>query len=109
MSSLKAAQFQGRGLVHFHVVLRTDGAIEAFGPPPASLATSSLAPVVAALVAKGATEHRHSEGPLRGAFTGEVRGHDDPHARKVAECLRQPYLEARRSPAQISDDPRGAR
>ncbi|HET8991255.1 MAG TPA: replication initiator [Acidimicrobiales bacterium] len=109
MSSLKVVEFQDGGLVHFHVVLRTDGAIEPFGPPPASLATSSLAPVVAALLADEVVENRHAERPLRGTFTCEGPGYDDPHTREVAEFLPQPCLEARRSPAPTTDNPRGAR
>jgi len=34
ISYLKVAEYQRRGLVHFHVVLRIDGAGDAFAPPP---------------------------------------------------------------------------
>lgn len=50
LSYLKVAEFQHRGLVHFHVVLRADGADEPFGPPPAFLSSSSLATVFASVV-----------------------------------------------------------
>lgn len=51
LSYLKVAEFQRRGLVHFHVVLRADGANEPFDPPPTFLSTSSLATVITSVVA----------------------------------------------------------
>ena len=59
LSYLKVAEFQLRGLVHFHVVLRADGADQPFDPPPASLTTASLARVITSVVA-----HFSVAGPL---------------------------------------------
>jgi hypothetical protein len=49
-SGIKVAEFQRRGLVHFHIVLRADGAGEPFSPPPSFLTTSLLTYVITAVV-----------------------------------------------------------
>ena len=46
LSYLKVAEFQRRGLVHFHVVLRGDGPGEPFSAPPALLTTALLTQVI---------------------------------------------------------------
>jgi hypothetical protein len=43
LNYLKVAEFQRRGLVHFHVVLRADGPLAAATSPPAWLSTELLA------------------------------------------------------------------
>ncbi|MGC2168343.1 MAG: replication initiator [Acidimicrobiales bacterium] len=50
LSYLKVAEFQRRGLVHFHIVLRADGAGEPFSPPPSFLTTSLLTQVITTVV-----------------------------------------------------------
>ena len=50
LSYLKVAEFQRRGLVHFHVVLRADGPEDPFVPPPAFLSAARLAQVVSDVV-----------------------------------------------------------
>lgn len=50
LSYLKVAEFQRRGLVHFHVVVRCDGPGEPFSPPPVFLTTTLLASVIANVV-----------------------------------------------------------
>jgi uncharacterized Zn-finger protein len=46
LNYLKVAEFQRRGLVHFHVVLRADGPGELFSPPPPELTTELLASII---------------------------------------------------------------
>lgn len=46
LNYLKVAEFQRRGLAHFHVVLRLDGAGEPFSSPPSTLATERLASII---------------------------------------------------------------
>jgi hypothetical protein len=46
LNYLKVAEFQRRGLAHFHVVLRLDGPGEPFSPPPAELTTELLASII---------------------------------------------------------------
>ena len=50
LSYLKVAEFQRRGLVHFHVIVRADGSGEPFSPPPVFLTTPLLANVIANVV-----------------------------------------------------------
>lgn len=50
LSYLKVAEFQRRGLVHFHVVLRADGPGEPFSPPPPLLTTALLTQVITSVV-----------------------------------------------------------
>jgi len=50
LSYLKVTEFQRRGLVHFHVVLRGDGPGEPFSPPPPSLTTVLLTWVITNVV-----------------------------------------------------------
>jgi Replication initiator protein, pSAM2 len=42
VSFLKVAEFQKRGLVHFHAVLRADGVGDGYPPPPSWLSTAVL-------------------------------------------------------------------
>jgi len=51
LNYLKVAEFQRRGLVHFHVVLRADGPEGATSPPPEWLTTEVLAHQLGHLVA----------------------------------------------------------
>ena len=46
LNYLKVAEFQRRGLVHFHVVLRLDGPGEPFSPPPPDLTKELLANII---------------------------------------------------------------
>jgi hypothetical protein len=46
LNYLKVAEFQRRGLAHFHVVLRLDGPGEPFSPPPPELTTELLASII---------------------------------------------------------------
>jgi hypothetical protein len=46
LNYLKVAEFQRRGLAHFHVVLRLDGPGELFSPPPPELTTELLASII---------------------------------------------------------------
>jgi hypothetical protein len=50
LSYLKVAEFQRRGLVHFHVVLRGGGPGEPFSPPPAWLTSTLLTTVLTNVV-----------------------------------------------------------
>jgi len=50
LSYLKVAEFQRRGLVHFHVVLRVDGPGEPFSTPPSPLTTELLTQVISSVV-----------------------------------------------------------
>jgi len=50
LSYLKVAEFQRRGLVHFHVVLRLDGGGDQISPPPPWLSSSMLANIVSTTV-----------------------------------------------------------
>ena len=52
LSYLKVAEFQRRGLVHYHVILRADGSGEPFVAPPSFLTTPRLAYVMADVVAE---------------------------------------------------------
>lgn len=52
LSYLKVAEFQRRGLVHFHVIVRCDGPGAPFSPPPAFLDTVLLAHVIANVVSE---------------------------------------------------------
>ena len=56
LSYLKVAEFQRRGLVHFHVVLRADGPGEPFSPPPSWLTAPLLARVVTSVASSFALE-----------------------------------------------------
>jgi hypothetical protein len=49
---LKVAEFQRRGLVHFHVVIRIDGGGEHFSDPPAWLSTAMVEVLVRETVAQ---------------------------------------------------------
>jgi hypothetical protein len=46
LNYLKVAEFQRRGLAHFHVVLRLDGPGEPFSSPPPELTTELLASII---------------------------------------------------------------
>jgi uncharacterized Zn-finger protein len=50
LNYLKVAEFQRRGLAHFHVVLRLDGAGEPFSSPPPELTTELLANLIQSVV-----------------------------------------------------------
>jgi hypothetical protein len=50
LNYLKVAEFQRRGLAHFHVVLRLDGPGEPFSPPPSDLSTERLASIIESVV-----------------------------------------------------------
>jgi hypothetical protein len=50
LNYLKVAEFQRRGLAHFHVVLRADGPGEPFSPPPPNLTTELLAGIIEIVV-----------------------------------------------------------
>lgn len=50
LSYLKVVEFQRRGLVHFHVVLRGGGPGEPFSPPPSLLTTALLTHVIGSVV-----------------------------------------------------------
>ena len=52
LSYLKVVEFQRRGLVHFHVIVRADGPGEPFSPPPVFLDTTLLAHVIANVVSE---------------------------------------------------------
>ena len=47
---LKVAEFQRRGLAHFHIVLRVDGPGELFSPPPPELTAELLASIIGSVV-----------------------------------------------------------
>lgn len=61
LNYLKVAEFQRRGLVHFHVVLRLDGAGEAFSPPPSELTTETLSMAIADVVRQFSINTSHGE------------------------------------------------
>ena len=46
LNYLKVAEFQRRGLAHFHVVFRLDGPGEPFSPPPPELTTDLLTHII---------------------------------------------------------------
>jgi hypothetical protein len=50
LSYLKVAEFQRRGLVHFHIVIRADGPNEPFSAAPDLLTTSLLSRVISSTV-----------------------------------------------------------
>ena len=50
LNYLKVAEFQRRGLAHFHIVLRADGPGEPFSPPPPELTTELVASVIGLVV-----------------------------------------------------------
>ena len=50
LNYLKVAEFQRRGLAHFHVVLRADGPGEPFSPPPPIVTTEMLASIIEGVV-----------------------------------------------------------
>jgi hypothetical protein len=50
LNYLKVAEFQRRGLAHFHVVLRLDGPGEPFSAPPPELTTGLLASIIQSVV-----------------------------------------------------------
>jgi len=50
LNYLKVAEFQRRGLAHFHVVLRLDGPGEPFSPPPPELTTERLVSIIGSVV-----------------------------------------------------------
>ena len=50
LSYLKVTEFQRRGLAHFHVVLRADGAGEPFSSPPSYLTAAVLTQVITSVV-----------------------------------------------------------
>jgi replication initiator protein RepSA len=50
LNYLKVAEFQRRGLAHFHVVLRLDGPGEPFSAPPPDLTTERLASIIESVV-----------------------------------------------------------
>ena len=50
LNYLKVAEFQRRGLAHFHVVLRADGPGAPFSPPPPELSTDRLASIIESVV-----------------------------------------------------------
>jgi replication initiator protein RepSA len=50
LNYLKVAEFQRRGLAHFHVVLRLDGPGESFSPPPTDLTAQHLASIIESVV-----------------------------------------------------------
>lgn len=50
LSYLKVAEFQRRGVVHFHIVLRADGPEEPFNSPPSFLSTALLTHVISSVV-----------------------------------------------------------
>jgi hypothetical protein len=50
LNYLKVAEFQRRGLAHFHVVLRLDGPGEPFSPPPPEVTTELLASIIQSVV-----------------------------------------------------------
>jgi hypothetical protein len=52
LSYLKVAEFQRRGLAHFHVVLRADGPGDPFTPPPSFLTTTRLTDIIADVIAE---------------------------------------------------------
>ena len=61
LSYLKVAEFQRRGLVHFHVVLRLDGAGEAFSSPPSELTAETLSMAIADVVREFSVLTSHGE------------------------------------------------
>ncbi len=61
LSYLKVAEFQRRGLVHFHVVLRLDGGGEAFSSPPSELTTEILSTIIADVVREFSITTPHGE------------------------------------------------
>jgi hypothetical protein len=50
LNYLKVAEFQRRGLAHFHVVVRLDGPGAPFSPPPSELTTELLARIIGSVV-----------------------------------------------------------
>ena len=60
LSYLKVAEFQRRGLVHFHIIVRADGPGEPFSPPPVFLDTTLLAHVIADVVSEFSLTTPHS-------------------------------------------------
>jgi hypothetical protein len=50
LNYLKVAEFQRRGLAHFHVVLRVDGPRDPFSPPPPIVTTELLTGIIATVV-----------------------------------------------------------
>ena len=63
LSYLKVAEFQRRGLVHLHVILRVDGPGDPYSQPPSFLTTTLLADVISDVV---------SEFRMAGAHGGEI-------------------------------------
>lgn len=61
LSYLKVAEFQRRGLVHFHVVLRLDGGGEAFSSSASELTTEILSTVIADVVREFSITTPHGE------------------------------------------------
>lgn len=61
LNYLKVAEFQRRGLVHFHVVLRLDGAGEVFSSPPSDLTAEVLSLVIADVVRGFSITTSHGE------------------------------------------------
>ena len=49
LSYIKVAEFQRRGLAHFHVIVRADGYGNAFSSPPAHVSSDHLAEVIASV------------------------------------------------------------
>jgi hypothetical protein len=58
LSYAKVAEYQRRGLVHFHAVIRLDGPDGPTDPPPASLDHAALRAAIAAAASTAITTHR---------------------------------------------------
>lgn len=65
LSYVKAAEFQRRGLVHLHVVLRVDGPEGPASPPPSWVTTELVVSAVTLVVPQATTTLVAPSGPMR--------------------------------------------
>ena len=84
LSYAKVAEYQRRGLVHFHAVIRLDGPDGPADPPPAGLDLAALrAAITAAARAATLTTHR-PDGDTAGARLGHPAGPAGGHRDRAA-------------------------
>jgi hypothetical protein len=89
VSYVKVAEFQRRGVVHFHVLWRLDGAGDELSPPPAAFDAQLLADAITAALPKATVPAEDPDAePYRWGRQHEVRvldlGGDPQEAARVA-------------------------
>ena len=101
LSYAKVAEYQRRGLVHFHAVIRLDGPDGPTDPPPAGLDLAALRAAITTAARAANPDHTSARRDTAAARLGPATGPPGGHRRRTAADRGRARGDHRRRPGRI--------